>query len=240
MKISVVTACYNSALYIEDTIKSIVEQTYSNWELVIVDDCSTDDSLKAIKKCVKKFNIEDKAKVVEHDKNHGYGRTLRDAIENSSGELVAIVDSDDALARKDVFEIIIKYHIKYPKASMTYSNYIFCDEKLKVKRVCSTVQIKDSYLKSLLSNVRVRISHLKVFKRKFYDMTEGVDPTIRRVIDKDLVLKLEEVGKLIHIDKDLYYFRNHPQQLGYIFSKAEGKKIKKKIFIDAKERRQKR
>jgi hypothetical protein len=71
-------------------------------------------------------------------------------------------------------------------------------------------------------------------------MTEGVDPTIRRVIDKDLVLKLEEVGKLIHIDKDLYYFRNHPQQLGYIFSKAEGKKIKKKIFIDAKERRQKR
>ncbi len=238
MKISVAMACYNSAAYIEDAIKSIVDQTHSDWHLSIVDDGSTDSSLAVMKKCIKRFKIKNKVKITKHSENFGYGRTLRDAIAQSSGELVAIVDSDDALADKDTFKIVIEVHTKHPKASMTYSNYTHCNKELEDKRNCPTIQIEGNYLDSLSFSGSIRISHLKVFKRKLYDMTEGVNPNIRRTVDKDIVLKLEEVGKLIHIDKSLYYFRNHPQQLGYTFPRHEAAEIKRKILIDARKRRE--
>ena len=136
MKVSVAMACYNSAAYVEDAIKSIAEQTHSDWQLSIVDDGSTDRSLVVVKKCIKKLKIKNKVKIAKHRENFGYGRTLRDAIAQSSGELVAIVDSDDALADEDTFKIVIAAHTKYPEASMTNSNYTHCDEKLGDKKNC--------------------------------------------------------------------------------------------------------
>lgn len=234
--ISVAMACYNAEFHIRDAIKSIVTQDYPNWELVIVDDKSKDNSLKIIDQCIREFNIADKTKVFKHDVNCGYGCTLRDACEKSTGELVAIVDSDDALANDKALRVVVNTHKKHPKASMTYSNYIHCNSKLVPQRSVRTRQIKssDRYIHGGL-----RISHLKVFKRKFYDKTEGVDPTIRRTIDKDLVWKLEEVGSLVHINRDLYYFRNHPKQLGYTFPKKLWQKNKKMIYGKAIARRKK-
>lgn len=234
--ISVAVACYNSELYIRDTIKSVVRQTYPNWELIIVDDCSTDNSLKAINGCIHKFGIENKTKVFTHDQNYGYGRTLRDAVANSTGELVVVLDSDDALSNDDTFEIEISVHKKYPHASMTYSDYILCDKQLTPQRPIRTQQMPPG--RHFLQG-GIRISHLKVFKKALYDKTEGIDPNIRRTVDKDLFLKLEEVGRLIHIDKELYYFRSHPAQLGSTFPKREWKANRDGIYERARQRRKK-
>ncbi len=234
--ISIAMACYNAELHIRDAIKSIVIQDYPNWELVIVDDKSKDNSLKAIDQCIREFNIADKTKVFKHDVNCGYGCTLKDACEKSTGELVAIVDSDDALANHKALRVMVNVHKKHPTASMTYSNYILCDQQLKPQRPVRTKQMPPG--RHFLQG-GIRISHLKVFKRALYDKTEGIDPTIRRTIDKDLLLKLEEVGNLIHVDEDLYYFRNHPAQLGYTFPKKEWKLNRDGIYRRARERREK-
>lgn len=238
--VSVVMSCYNSQNYIADAIKTVIIQTYSNWELIIVNDFSTDKSLKIIRKIVEKFKIENKVKIINHDKNCGCGTSLSDAIKNSSGELIAILDSDDALATNNAIEIMVKAHLNYPEASLVYSNYWECNEHLRKMKAFRTRQIKDgeTYL-----GTKIRISHFKVLKRSFYDKTPGVNRNLRQTVDKDLVLKLEEVGKLIHIDKELYLYRQRKDNL----TKSIGRKNKNykefvkimryKVYNEARTRR---
>ena len=90
---------------------------------------------------------------------------------------------------------------------------------------------------------KIRISHFKVFKRSFYDKTPGVNRNLRQTVDKDLVLKLEEVGKLIHVDQELYLYRQRRDNL----TKSIGKKNKEyrtfvkimryKVYNEARTRR---
>lgn len=233
-KVSVVMACYNSAKFLKRAIKSVYKQTYKNWELIIVDDSSKDKSLSIIKSFINKSAYGDKIKVFKHDKNYGYGRTLRDAIEHGNGELIAIVDSDDALGSNDALRVMVSKHTDHPEASLVYSNYLICDSRLVPMKRAPSRQLKDNetYLKT-----KIRISHLKVFKRSSYDKTEGVDGTLLKAVDKDLVLKLEEVGKFIYIDRCLYFYRRHKKNLTNSLNKKICLNMRKKIYQNAKKRR---
>ena len=238
--ISIATTCYNQANYVEDAIKSVVSQAYTNWELIIVNDCSTDKSLKVINKCIEKYKIKNKVKIINNKKNVGYGYSLGKAITSSCGEFIAILDSDDALASEESLGISVKAHLEHPEVALTYSNYWNCRKNLKCKRIHKTKQI-DNFLKQ-----GGRIGHLKVIKRKFYDMTEGIDPKLKQSVDKDLVLKIEEVGKLFYIDRELYYYRQHGANLSRSIggkSKAYKELVKqgrKGIYAKAKKRRRKK
>lgn len=238
--VSVVTTCYNQQDRILDSIKSVSIQDYPFWELVIVDDCSTDKSLKVIRKYVRKLGIDGKVRVLSHDKNTGCGRSLREAIENTSGDLIAIVDGDDALATKKALGIMVKVHMKRPDVALVYSNYTECNIKLKPMKVYRTRQLEEgrTYL-----GTKIRISHLKCFKRSFYNMTEGVNPRLRQTVDKDLVLKLEEVGKLLHLNENLYYYREHRHNLTNSFKKKSKEYrvavfgMRLEVYAEARERR---
>lgn len=223
--VSVVTSCYNSEKYIADTIKTVKNQTYENWEMIIVDDFSTDNSIRTVKKARENFNVVDKIKIIKHDKNYGCGTSLSDAIIHSSGELIAILDSDDALCSKDALKIMVEQHIKHPEASLVYSDYWECDKNLKKQTRYKTRQVKEgeTYL-----GTKIRISHFKVFKRSFYDKTVGVNRNLRQTVDKDLVLKLEEVGKMIHVPQELYLYR----QRGDNLTKSVNKKSREyRVFV---------
>ncbi len=209
--VSIVTSCFNQERYIEEMIRSIIIQDYKKWELVIVDDCSTDKSLEVIESCRMRYTIpSEKLRVFKHTENFGCGRSLRDAIENSTGQLIAVVDADDALSDSFSLSTMISAHKNHPEASLIYSDYWICNKRLKKISLYNTRQLKEgeTYL-----GTKIRISHLKVFKREFYNKTPGVNPILRQTVDKDLVLKLEEVGKLIHLPKPLYLYRQPPTSL---------------------------
>jgi glycosyltransferase involved in cell wall biosynthesis len=82
--------CYNAASTIQESVSSIIAQTFTNWELVLVDNCSTDNSLTF----VKNLN-DDRIKIIALDKNHGRTSALAIALENAHAEFVAILDADD-------------------------------------------------------------------------------------------------------------------------------------------------
>ena len=250
MLISVAMTCYNQAHYIKDAIKSITEQSYKNWELVIVNDCSTDKSVKKIKNCIKQYGISDKVKVIDNKKNVGYGQSLHKAISNCSGELVAVVDSDDSLAHKDVLKISVEVHENNPDASLTYSNYNICRNNLTIKKPFKTRALNkgETFLKPIpitKLKPRLRVSHLKVLKKKCYDMTEGINPKLKQTVDKDLVLKLEETGKLVFINDILYNYRHHSKNLSRTIQQKPVKyrkfvsKMRSEIYNSAKKRRAK-
>jgi teichuronic acid biosynthesis glycosyltransferase TuaG len=90
--ISVITPCYNSARYIAKTIESVLAQTYQNWEMIIVDDCSTDNSYQTAIAFAEK---DKRIRVYRQEQNSGAALARNKAILESRGKYVAFLDSDD-------------------------------------------------------------------------------------------------------------------------------------------------
>jgi len=116
-------AAYNTGNFIRDSIESVISQTYTNWHIYIIDDCSKDDTVDKIKKLVKKWNIKDKCTLYKTNANSGYGTALKWAIESGNGELVAILDSDDIFSSDKALQINVDKHKALPDISMIYSDY---------------------------------------------------------------------------------------------------------------------
>ena len=94
MKISIVMTAYNVSQFIERAVKSVLSQTYKNIELVIVEDCSTDNTKEIIQQLA---NEDNRIKIIYHNENKGAGWGRRDGINASTGEYFITVDGDDWL-----------------------------------------------------------------------------------------------------------------------------------------------
>ena len=90
--VSIITPNYNCSRFIAQTIESVLSQTYTDWEMLVVDDCSTDDSYDIALEYASKDN---RIKVIRNDKNSGAAVSRNKAIEIAQGEFIAFLDSDD-------------------------------------------------------------------------------------------------------------------------------------------------
>ncbi len=91
--ISVITPAYNSEVFIKETIQSVLDQTYSDWEMIIVDDRSKDNTVSLIKEMMDK---DARIRLIELEKNSGSAVARNTAIEHSKGRYIAFLDSDDS------------------------------------------------------------------------------------------------------------------------------------------------
>ena len=89
--VSIITPSYNTGEYIKETITSVLNQTYSNWELIIVDDCSTDNTDDV----VAPFLSDNRIKYFKNEKNSGAAVSRNRAIREAQGRYIAFLDSDD-------------------------------------------------------------------------------------------------------------------------------------------------
>jgi teichuronic acid biosynthesis glycosyltransferase TuaG len=90
--ISVITPAYNAAKFMHDTIDSVIAQTYQNWEMVIVDDCSKDDTVAIVTNYIEE---DDRIKLFQLEKNSGSAVARNKAMELANGRYIAFLDSDD-------------------------------------------------------------------------------------------------------------------------------------------------
>lgn len=121
--VSIVTACYNSENYISDTINSILDQTYQHWELLLVDDCSIDKTVRIVKKFKESDN---RIKIFELTENLGAAAARNKAISESKGRFIAFLDSDDKWLPQKL-EKQIKFMLAN-KYSFTHTSYEFIDK----------------------------------------------------------------------------------------------------------------
>ncbi len=121
--VSVVIPAYNAEKYIEKTVHSVLQQTYANFEIVIVDDCSTDQTYQIIKDLEKKDN---RIKVFQNEKNAGVSITRNHAIAYSTGVYVVLLDADDIWVETKL-EKQIKL-MQETDAEIAYCSYGFIDE----------------------------------------------------------------------------------------------------------------
>lgn len=121
--VSIITPSYNSEAYIEETIESILAQTYTNWELLITDDCSTDHSTDIVKRYCQQDN---RIKLIQLSKNSGAGICRNISIEAAQGRFIAFCDSDDCWT-PDKLEKQIKFMIER-NIAFSYGSYMLCNE----------------------------------------------------------------------------------------------------------------
>jgi glycosyltransferase involved in cell wall biosynthesis len=197
---SIVIAEYNNGKYFSDLYSSIITQDLIDFEVIIVDDCSTDDTV-----CLVEHKIlhDSRFKLIKHTKNGGAGLAFKTALKHCNYEVVIMLGADDALTAK-ALEIIITSHVQYPNASLINFPFYYCDENLQI-------QSKSSLYSSVKEEGYIFWSSKGVdtFKKSKYLQTSGFDEHLRSAVDQDICFKLEETGDTIYIDEPVYLYRKN-------------------------------
>lgn len=107
--VSVITPAFNAGHFIEETIQSVLKQSYSNWEMIVVDDCSNDNTVDIVERYVLSSN--GKVRLIKLNENKGCAHARNYAIKNANGEYIAFLDSDD-LWHNDKLSIQIDFMLK--------------------------------------------------------------------------------------------------------------------------------
>lgn len=152
--ISIITTSFNYGEYISETIKSIQAQSYSDWELIIVDDSSEDNSVEIIKSFCKDKRI----KLICHDKNKGLTQSVKTGLKYAKGEWIAFLESDD-LWRENTLEERVRAIKNNPQVGIIFNDV----EEFGDDNTILTV-------KNNLDKNRVKISKLNFPKNIFYDL----------------------------------------------------------------------
>ncbi len=121
--VSIVMPSYNTAKFIEETIESVLAQSYENWELILVDDCSTDNTDEV----VSRFLSDERIRYIKNDTNSGAAVSRNRALREARGKWIAFLDSDD-LWEPDKLEKQIAF-MQNNNYSFSYTNYIEIDEQ---------------------------------------------------------------------------------------------------------------
>lgn len=121
--VSVIMPTYNAAHWVADSIESVLSQTYQHLELIITDDCSTDNTREILKLYEQK---DPRVKVIYLEKNLGAGHTRNKCIEHAQGRYIAFCDSDDRWMPTKL-EKQLRF-MDEKDCCMVYASYITCDE----------------------------------------------------------------------------------------------------------------
>ena len=127
MKFSLITVCYNSANTIEDTFRSVLKQTYQNFEYIVIDGCSTDKTVELIKKYASIFH--GKMRWIS-EKDNGIYDAMNKGIKMASGDIIGIINSDDVFARSDALSMIASAFLHHT-CDAVYGDLEVRDENLK-------------------------------------------------------------------------------------------------------------
>lgn len=215
MTFSLLIAHYNNFEYFKECYQSIQNQTFQDFEIVVVDDFSTDDSFQKLKDLAKS---DARIKLFRNEKNQGVGFTKRKCVELANGEICGFVDPDDALAENAIELSLEKY--KNPKIVATHSDLMLCDENLNpVKKFANTQKVKNSNPKFF--NINFEVNHFFTFRKPIYQETEGINPALTSAVDQDLYLKIYEKGEFAYIPEPLYLYRLHQKGVSQNKSKKE-------------------
>lgn len=126
--VSIITPMYKGAAYVGETIESVIAQTYANWEMIIVDDCSPDEGagIAVVKKYIEK---DKRIKLIESKVNKGSSGARNIALREADGEYIAFLDSDD-IWMPDFLQKQLDF-MKEKQAPIVFSSYKRIDEKTK-------------------------------------------------------------------------------------------------------------
>jgi alpha-1,3-rhamnosyltransferase len=234
--VSVVVPCYNHEKYVKETIEGIVNQTYENIELIVIDDGSTDNSVQVIQELANKYKF-----VFIHRANKGLSATLNEGIILSKGKYFCACASDDVYVL-DKIESQVDFMQSNIEYGMCYGNTIQFDnhnniKKKKVKNPKSGFIFNDLIFRCFVTAPTAFIRSEVLNDLGGFDNDSWME-------DWDMWLKISEKYKIAYIDEYFTYYRLHNANISknivkmheagdYILAKYK----KNKLYQKAKRRR---
>lgn len=204
IKVSVVITAYNAEKYIKKAINSVLNQTYKNIEIVVVEDCSTDNTLKFIKG-LQKSDLAFPINLVQHKENVGAGLSRRDGIKASTGDFIMLLDADDWL-NKDYIEHLVDKQ-KETGADIVGGGITYCYEdtdKFKTETFGTTVS--EGFQKFIdYNDGKIVFLSNKIVRSTMYDTVEYCDR--RYVEDTPVIMKLlYNANKVAYVNEAGYNY----------------------------------
>jgi glycosyltransferase involved in cell wall biosynthesis len=200
VKVSIVLPTYNGSRYIRQSIDSCLNQTYRNIELIVVDDCSTDN----IAEIVKSYS-DPRVRYVRNEKNQRLPQSLNIGFAQSQGEYVTWT-SDDNIYAPEAIEKMLAFLMKHRHDFVFCDYYFFNDDDLNHPTL---VQLPDKVAFHKINPVRACF----LYTRKVKDAVGDYDPAMELAEDYEYWIRVSKKFKMHHYPKPLYYYRVHQAQL---------------------------
>ena len=216
MKISIITASYNYADYIEETINSVLNQTYQDWEMIIVDDGSADNSLEVIETyCRRDGRI--KLYTHENNANKGLKDTLLLGISKAEGEWIVFLESDDIL-KEDYLAKKLEIAEKYPDVGLIFNDVELFGDKDRVEfskkpfTKSHNSLIKKPFPRNIFKEMNVGnriLTFSAVMVKKSILLPEYFDTPLDKLLDWWLYIHLTYKNEVYYIPEKLTKWRLH-------------------------------
>ena len=194
VKISVIMSVYNASETIEDAIKSILSQTYTNFEFLILDDASEDDSYKKI---TKYKGIDSRIKIFKNKKNEGLTNSLNKLINEASGTHIARQDADDIskdIRLEEQVKFLSKYHVVTARAKIKQNIRRTIPGLSYYLPTSLTIRLKNPYIHGTL-----------LIDKKLLDKLGGYNEDYKYAQDYRLFLDIHNMKiKVKNLRKPLY------------------------------------
>ncbi|GAB1545029.1 glycosyltransferase [Scytonema sp. NUACC21] len=203
--VSIIVPAYNAERTILDTIQSVQQQTFSNFEIIVINDGSTDNTLELLKSV-----CDERLKVFSY-KNGGISTARNYGISHARGEFIAFLDADD-LWTTDKLELQLAALQKHPKAGVAYSWTYFWHEKKSVYEG-KPIFFQGNVQANLLVDDFISSGSNTLIRRQAIESTGEFDPTLISCADWDYWIRLAVNWDFVVVPKHQVYYRVSPNSI---------------------------
>jgi GT2 family glycosyltransferase len=209
-KVSIIIPTYNTGRYVLDAIDSVLQQTYPNVELIVVDDGSTDDTPALLAQHPGVFTRY-------RQTNAGQSAAMNFGWKQSHGELLGYLSADDRL-HPNAIETLVAAMAQKPDAVLAYPDFCVIDENSATLR---TVQTPDYDEHLLIAKFQCLPGPGALFRRSVWEKVGGWNTSLRNIPDMDFFLRLCQYGPFMRVASPLADFRIHSGSTTYNPCNAE-------------------
>ncbi|HHW59923.1 MAG: glycosyltransferase [Bacteroidales bacterium] len=204
--VSIIIPVYNGEKYIAETIQSVIDQTYENWELIIVDDGSTDNTSNI----VKKFN--DTRIIYIKKNNTGVSDTRNIGAKMSKGNFLCFLDADDVWLSKNL-EIKVKKLLDEPDCVLVSSAFYLWDERDDYINCKINDYVPNDDWEDLRKLRSISLPSSALISSKFFFEANMFDTNLSTSADFDLWIRMRALGHFNFISEPLVKYRSHSNQM---------------------------
>ena len=200
--VSILMTAYNREKFISEAIESVLAQTYTNWELIIVDDCSKDNTVNISKKYAKK---DERISVYINEKNLGDYPNRNKAASYAKGDLIMYLDSDDSIS-SDALDYFVNAFVSYPEAMHSTIYY----HELTAPELMSSYDA--IYNHFYVNNMLATGPGARVFKRSFFESLGGFPVKYGPANDMYFNLYSASLSQILLLPYSYLNYRIHAEQ----------------------------
>jgi glycosyltransferase involved in cell wall biosynthesis len=198
--VSIVTPSYNQAPFLEQTIRSVLNQDYPSLEYIVVDGASTDASVDIIKK------YSDRLAWWVSERDKGQGEAINKGLARAKGEIIAWINSDDYYLPNAISSAVNVFE-QNPDVVLVYGDMLAVDQNGETTNV---LRYKQYSLEDLLC-FQIIGQPAVFFRRDIYEKVGGLDISFHFMLDHHLWIRIAEQGKILHVPQLWAAARYHPQ-----------------------------